>query len=209
MKSILLVDDHQVVRNGLKDILEDEFTEMVFDEASNVSGALAKLKERKWDLVILDINMPGRSGLDLLQEMKQDGNKTPVLVLSFHTEEQIALRVFKLGAYGFLSKDAADTELVNAVNKILSGKKYITPTVSELLAEQLYSPGDKPVHELLSDREYQTLLLIAAGKTTSQIADEMSLSIPTVSTYRGRILDKMNLNTNAELIKYAVQHQLI
>src|ERR1051325_4761093 len=173
MKKFLLADDHQVVRNGLRLILCDEFSEVEIDEAQNAQEVFTRMKEKKYDIVILDINMPGRNGLDVLHQLKEEGNKIPVLVLSGHSEEQIAIRVIKLGAYGYLSKEAPDTELVNAVNQILTGKKYITPSLAELLAEQLENPQNKPLHELLSEREYQTMILIASGKTTADIAKEL------------------------------------
>ena len=209
MKRILIADDHQVVRKGLKQILEDEFSEVEFGEAENAAEVLQKVSEKKWDILILDINMPGRSGLEVLHQLKEEKNMLPVLVLSMHAEEQIAVRTFKSGAWGYLSKDVADTELVKAIHQILSGKKYISPRVAELLAEQLENPSDKAPHEHLSGREYETFIHIAKGKTVSQIANEISLSIPTVSTFRTRTLEKMKLKTNSDLIRYAVNNKLI
>ncbi|MBI4931010.1 MAG: response regulator transcription factor [Bacteroidetes bacterium] len=209
MKKILIADDHQVVRKGLKQILEDEFSDVEFGEAENAAETLQKVSEKKWDLLILDINMPGRSGLEVLHQLKEEKNMLPVLVLSMHAEEQIAVRTFKSGAWGYLSKDAADTDLVKAIHQILSGKKYISPRVAELLAEQLENPSGKAPHEHLSDREYETFIHLAKGKTVSQIAKEVSLSIPTVSTFRTRALDKMKMETNSDLIRYAVDNKLI
>lgn len=209
MPKILIADDHQVVRKGLKQILEDEFNEVEFGEAKNAAEALLKAGEKKWDLLILDINMPGRSGLEVLHQLKNDKSTIPVLVLSMHAEEQIAVRTIKSGAWGYISKDTADTELVKAIHQILNGKKYISPRVAELLAEQIENPSDKAPHELLSDREYETFILIAKGKTVSQIAKEISLSVPSVSTFRARILDKMKMETNADLVCYAVNNKLV
>lgn len=208
MSKILIADDHHVVRKGLKQILADEFSEVEFGEATCASETLKKVNEKKWDLLILDINMPGRNGLEVLHQLKNDKSTMPVLVLSMHSEEQIAVRTIKSGAWGYLSKDAADTELVTAIHQILSGKKYISPRVAELLAEQIENPTDKAPHELLSDREYETFILIAKGKTVSQIAKEISLSVPSVSTFRARILEKMRMKNNADLISYAVNNKV-
>lgn len=209
MKKILIADDHQIVRKGLKQILSDEFSEIEFGEAINSAEVFQKIKNKKWDILILDINMPGRSGLEVLKQFKDEKINIPVLVLSMHPEEQIAVRTLKLGAWGYIAKDAADTELVKAVQQIFTGRKYITSSVAEQLAMQIENPSDKPPHELLSDREFQTLLLIASGKTVSQIADELSLSVPTVSTYRARILEKMRMKTSAELTNYAIRNNLV
>lgn len=209
MKKILLADDHIVVRRGLKQILADEFSELEFGEASNSIEIFKKIKENKWDIIILDINMPGRNGLEVLSQIKDEKIAVPVLVLSSHPEEQIAIRVLKSGGSGYLSKDSADTELVKAVHHIFGGKKYITPSLAEQLALQIENPLNKAPHELLSDREFQTLLLIASGKQVSQIASELSLSVPTVSTYRSRILEKMSMKTNADLANYAIRNGLV
>ena len=209
MKKILLADDHNVVRKGLKQILTDEFGEVEFGEACNGAEAYKLAKEKKWDILILDISMPGRNGLEILKQIKDEKICLPILVLSMHPEEQVAMRALKLGASGYLTKDIADTELIIAVNKILSGRKYITLSLAEQMASKLENPGDKAPHELLSDREYQTLLLFAKGKTVSQIADELSLSVPTVSTFRARILEKMNMKTTAEAVSYAIRNNLV
>lgn len=205
MKKILIADDHSIVRNGLKQILASEFGEVEFGEASNSNEVLREVQKKDWDIVILDINMPGRSGLEILQEIKSEKNDIKILMLSMHPEEQVAVRTLKLGASGYLTKDAADNELINAVKHILNGKKYITPSVAEQLVTNINNPNGRAPHELLSEREFQTLQLIASGKTVSQIAVELSLSIPTVSTYRARILEKMSMKTNAELTNYAVK----
>lgn len=209
MKKILVADDHPAIRNGVKLILKSEFSKVEFGEASNAIEIFKKLKETNWDILILDMDMPGRNGLDVLKQLKDENNKIPVLVFSMHPEEQIAVRAIKAGAQGYLSKDSASEELGKAVQHILNGRKYITPTLAEQLATQLENPSNKAPHELLSDREYQTLLLIASGKTISQIAEELSLSVPTVSTYRTRILEKMNLKNSAELTHYAVSNRLL
>ena len=208
MIKVLIVDDHSVIRNGVKHILLDEFGEIDYEEAENGSIAIRKIIDKKWDIIILDIDMPGRNGLDVLKDMKDNNITTPVLVFSLHPEEQIAIRALKLGAFGYLSKDTMDEELVNALRQILMKKKYITPSIAEKLVTQLENPLDKAPHELLSDREYQTLLLFAKGRTVSQIATELFLSVPTVSTYRTRILEKMNMKTNAELVNYVFKNNL-
>ena len=209
MKKILLADDHNVVRKGLKQILTDEFEQVEFGEANNGAEAQRMVKERDWDILILDINMPGRNGLDVLKQIKDEKINVPVLVLSMHPEEQIAIRALRIGASGYLTKDTADQELVIAVKKILSGRKYITPSLAEQMASQLENPQEKAPHEFLSDREYQTLLLFARGKTVSQVAAELSLSVPTISTFRVRILEKMDMKTTAELITYAIRNNLV
>ena len=209
MKKILIVDDHQVVRKGLKQILTDEYSDVEFGEAENGVDALQKIKTEKWDIVILDINMPGRNGLEVLHQLKDEKIKVPVLVLSMHPEDQVAIRVLKLGARGFIAKDSHDTELMNAIRQILSGRRYISPSVAEQMAAQIINPSNDVPHELLSDREYEILLLFAAGKTVTRIAEELSLSASTISTYRVRILEKMGLKNNAELVNYAIRNNLV
>jgi two-component system invasion response regulator UvrY len=206
---ILIADDHSAIRIGVKQICAGEFPTMHFGEALNYAEAFGKLKEGLWDILILDIDLPGRNGLDILSQIKAEKIKVPVLMFSFHSEEQIALRAMKLGAAGYLSKDAADQELVKAIKQIMQGKKYVSQSLSEKLLSMLDSQGDKEPHELLSDREYQTLLLIASGKTVSEIAGILCLSTPTISTYRARILEKMKLKNNAELTTYAITQKLV
>ena len=208
MKRILIADDHSAIRNGVKQILTNEFSDVEFGEAVNAVEVFRKVKEKKWDILILDMEMPGRNGLEVLKQFKDEKINTPVLVFSFHPEAQVAIRALKSGASGYLSKDSADAELVKAIQQILSGRKYITPSLAEQLATQIGNPLDKALHELLSDREYETFLLIAKGKTVSQIAKELSLSVPTISTYRARILEKTRMKTNAELMSYAIHNQL-
>lgn len=207
-KKVLIADDHIAIRRGVKHILETKYQNLEFGEAVNSTETINKLQQGGWDILILDIEVPGRSGFEVLKQIKSDQIKTPVLVFSFHKEDQIAIRALKSGAAGYVSKDAADTELVDAIEQILSGKKYISPSVAQQLASQLDAPGEDP-HDRLSDREYQTLLLIASGKTVSEISNELSLSISTISTYRARILEKMGLKTNAELTSYAIRRNLV
>jgi len=207
--SILVADDHSAIRIGVKQICANEFPGMRFGEAVNYAEVFQQLKNEQWDILILDIDLPGRNGLDILKQIKADKIRTPVLMFSFHSEEQIAVRALKLGAAGYLSKDAADLELVKAVRRVIDGKKYVSPALSEKLLDLLDDTSDKEPHELLSDREYQTLLLIASGKTVSEIADSLCLSKPTVSTYRARILEKMRMKNNAELTTYAITQKLV
>src|SRR5205085_3549622 len=206
---ILLADDHAVVRHGLKQILADEFKKAAFGEARNAQEALDLVWKEDWDIVVLDITMPGRSGLEVLKEIKKSKPKIPVLVLSMHPEDQFAVRVLKAGASGYMTKETAPEELVGAVKKILAGGRHISPSLGEIMAAYLTVKTDKPPHELLSNREFQVLRQIASGKTVSEIARELSLSVRTVSTYRTRILEKMGLRNNAELMHYAMQHQLV
>jgi two-component system, NarL family, invasion response regulator UvrY len=208
-KKILIADDHSAIRIGVKQICTSEFPTVQFAEAVNYAEVFQKLKEHDWDILILDVDLPGRNGLDILKQIKAEKLKVPVLMFSFHCEEQIALRALKMGAAGYLSKDAADMELIKAINKIMEGKKYVSQALSEKFLEMMDSNSTKEPHELLSDREYQTLLLIASGKTVSEIADMLSLSTPTISTYRARILDKMKLKNNAELTTYAINQKLV
>ena len=206
---ILIVDDHSVVRRGLKQILVDEFKKAEFGEASNAGEALERVRKEAWDAVVLDITMPGRSGLEALKEIKEAKPKLPVLVLSMHPEGQFAVRVLKRGASGYMTKESAPEELVGAIKKVLAGGRYVSPSLAEKLATYLSADGQKPPQEKLSDREFQVLRLIASGKIVSEIAKELSLSVKTISTYRARILEKMGMKNNAELMHYAMQHQLV
>src|ERR1700761_970732 len=208
-KRILIADDHSAIRTGVKQICANEFPFVQFGEALNYAEVFQRLKESKWDILILDIDMPGRSGLDILKQIKAEKFKIPVLMFSFHSEEQIALRALKIGASGYLSKEAADQELIKAINKIMEGKKYVSQELSEKFLEMMDNNSTKEPHELLSDREYQTLLLIASGKTVSEIADLLCLRTRTISTYRARILEKMKLKNNAELTTYAISQKLV
>jgi DNA-binding NarL/FixJ family response regulator len=206
---ILIADDHSAIRIGLKHILKHEFENSEFAEAANSAEVLQLATSKPWDVIILDINMPGRNGLEVLRQLNDIGLKIPVLVFSFHQEYQVAIRALRSGAAGFLSKDASDEEIVKAIRQITQGRKYITMAVAEMIASQLESPEDRMPHELLSEREFQTLLLIASGKTVSQVAEELSLSVPTISTYRSRIMEKMNMRTNADLTRYVLENRLI
>lgn len=206
---ILITDDHAVVRRGLKQILQAEFPSAFIDEGADAEMLIKKVIKEQWDLVITDISMPGRSGLDALQQIKTDNPKLPVLVLSGHPEEQYALRVLKAGASGYLNKDADPGELIKAVHRVLQGKKYITPAIADQLIADLDKNEEKQAHELLSDREFEVFKLIAGGKSVSDIAGQMMLSVTTVSTYRSRILMKMNLKTNADLTRYAIENKLV
>lgn len=207
--NIFIVDDHSIVREGLKQILMNEYGNIYFEEASNAKEVFNKIHNKKWNIIIMDINMPGRDGLEVLEQLKSENITAPVLILSMHPEGHMAIRAFKSGAHGYLTKESAGAELVNAVNKILNGKKYITDTVAEELTCQFEKPDNKRNHELLSNREYQTTLLIASGNSVTQIAQKLSLSIPTISTYRARILEKMGMKNNAELATYAIRNNLI
>ncbi len=206
---ILLADDHAVVRHGLRQILADEFKRATFGEARNAQEALDLVWKDNWDVVILDITMPGRSGLEVLREIKKSKPRLPVLVLSMHPENQFAVRVLKRGAAGYMTKESAPEELVGAIKKVLAGGRYVSTSLAEKLATYLASDSQQPAQELLSDREFQVLRLIASGKIVSEIAKELSLSVKTISTYRTRVLEKMSLRNNAELMHYAMQHDLL
>jgi two-component system, NarL family, invasion response regulator UvrY len=206
---ILLTDDHAVVRHGLKQILADEFRRATFGEARNAQEALNRVWKENWDVVVLDITMPGRSGMEVLREIKKSKPRLPVLVLSMHPEGQFAVRVLKRGASGYMTKESAPEELVGAIKKVLAGGRYISPSLAEKLANYVSDDAQKAPQEKLSDREFQVLRLIASGKMVSEIAKELSLSVKTISTYRSRILEKMGMKNNAELMHYAMQHQLV
>ncbi len=209
MIKVLLGDDHAIVRQGLKQILTEESGQFQCGEAENGPAVMSAIYSKEWDVVILDISMPGLSGLDILKEVKKIKPKLPVLILTMHSEEQFALRAIRAGASGYLTKDSAPEELIKAVRKVLDGGKYVNEQLAELLASDIERNLDKPVHDILSDREYQVMRMIASGRTAKQIADELSLSVKTVSTYRARLLEKMNMKTNAELTHYAIQNKLV
>jgi DNA-binding NarL/FixJ family response regulator len=206
---ILIADDHAVVRRGLKQILAEEPNMAVFGEACNAQEVLKNVREQNWDIVILDITMPDRSGLEVLKELKNIRPKLPVLILSIHPEEQYAVRVLKAGAAGYMTKESAPEELVKAVRKVIRGSKYISPSLVEKLAFDLETDSEKPLHETLSDREYQVMCMIASGKTVKEIAKKLYLSVKTISTHRARILGKMKMKTNAELTHYAIKNRLV
>lgn len=208
MIRILVADDHAIVRRGLKQIVMEESDLEVAGEAQNSQEVLDLIRRQTWDVVVLDINMPGRGGIETLREIRRDHPGLPVLILSVAPEDQYAVRAIRAGAAGYLSKDSIPEELVTAIRKVLRGGRYISDAVAEQLAIALDRESDRAPHELLSDREYQVLCLIASGKTISEIARELALSVKTASTYRARILDKMQMKTSAELIRYAIRNGL-
>jgi two-component system invasion response regulator UvrY len=206
---ILIADDHTIFREGLKHILTEYPDMIVADEARNGREVLDKIWNNDYDMVLLDISMPGMTGLEALKQLKNDRPKLPVLVLSMHPEEQYAVRALRAGASGYLTKESAPDELMTAIRKISQGRKYITSSLAERLALEMEADSEKPLHDVLSDREYQVLRMIAEGKTVKHIAEELSLSIKTVSTYRTRIMEKMKMTSNAELMHYAMKHHLL
>lgn len=206
---ILITEDHAVVRQGLKLILADHFKKAVFGEAGNATEALALVWKEKWDVVVLDITMPGRSGLEVLKEIKRSRPRLPVLILSMHPEDQFAVRLLKAGASGYLTKESAGDELAGAIQKVVAGGRYISPSLADRMVSYLTIDVRKAPHERLSDREFLILRMIASGKPVSQIAKELSLSVSTISTYRARILEKMAMKNNAELTHYALQKELV
>lgn len=209
MIKILVADDHPIVRQGFKQILSEYPDMTVADEAGNGKEVLSKVAKKEYDIVLLDISMPGRNGLDILKELKTKKPKLPVLVLSIYPEDQYAVRVLKLGASGYLTKESVPEELVAAIRKVARGRKYVSSYLAEKLASDLEINAEKPLHEILSDREYQVMFMIASGKRLKEISEELSLSIKTISTYRSRIMDKMKMKNNAELIRYALQNSLV
>lgn len=209
MLRILIADDHPIVRQGLKQILSEEPDMEVSGEAQNSQEVLELVRKQDWDILVLDITMPGRGGIDVLKEVKQQRPKLPILILSMHPEDQYAVRALKTGAAGYMTKEVVQEELIKAIRKILRGGKYISPNLAEKLALRLAPETEKPLHETLSDREYQVMIMIASGKTVSEIADELALSVKTIGTYRARILEKMKMKTNAELTHYAIKNGLV
>lgn len=209
MIRILIADDHAVVRQGLKQIIAGDMNMTVVGEAQDGHEVLRRARELKLDVIILDLTMPAKSGLDVLKDLKREFPKLPVLFLSMHPEDQYAVRVLKAGAAGYMTKESAPEELIQAIRKVYRGGKYVSAQLAERLAFGLARETDAPPHEKLSDREYQVLCLIAQGRTVSEIADEVALSVKTVSTYRVRLLEKMGMNSNAELTRYAIQNQLV
>jgi len=207
MLKILIADDHPIVRRGLQQILSGETDIAMVREAQNSAEVLDLARTEDWDAVVLDIVMPGRGGLDTLKELKRLYPALPVLMLSIYPEDQYAVRAFRAGAAGYMNKETAPDELIKAIRKIIKGGKYVSPALAEKLV--LIMQAEAPSHDSLSDREYQVMLKIASGKTLSQIAGEMFLSIKTISTYRERILEKMKMKNNAELTYYAIKHHLV
>src|SRR5882762_3985194 len=206
---VLIADDHAILRRGLKEILVRELDGVSCGEAESAQQVLAQVQSHDWDVVILDVTMPGRSGLDVLKDLKSLRPKLPVLVLSMHAEDQYGKRVLKAGASGYMNKESAPEELIKALRKVLAGGRYVSPLLAEKLATDLNEDAGRPAHEILSDREFEVLRKLASGKTVGQIAEDLRLSVPTVSTYRARILEKLNLSTTAELMHYAMRNHLI
>ncbi len=206
---ILIVDDHPIVRRGLRQTIEAAAEIGEIGEAATAQGALDLVRQREWDAVVLDIGLPGRGGLEVLKDVKREMPRLPVLILSMHPEDQYAVRAVRAGASGYLTKEVATERLVEAILKIVAGQRYISPELAERLAAEVTRDGTGPAHALLSDREFEVLRLIASGRTVGDIAERLSLSAKTVSTYRARILEKMHLKNNAELMKYALENRLI
>ncbi len=209
MKKILLVDDHKIVREGLKNLIEIETGLVVADEASSGTEALQLIRQNEYDVVVLDISMPDKNGVDTLHDLKHIAPDLSVLVLSGYAEEQYALNLMRAGCKGYLSKDTDSDEIIKAIKTIANGKKYISAELAELLSNELSHPSEKQLHETLSDREFQVFFKLASGQSPTEIANELHISIKTVSTYRSRILEKMNLSSNADLTYYAIKYGLI
>lgn len=209
MIRIVIADDHAIVRQGLKQILEEDREMKVVAEYANGEEALRWIRANDCDVVLLDISMPGRSGIDVLKLLHEEKPKLPILILSIYSEDQYAVRLIKAGAAGYLTKESAPEVVMEAVRRVASGKKHISRAVAEMLANELGAPDEKLPHETLSDREYQIFLQLASARTVSEIADTLALSVKTVSTYRSRILEKMQLRNNAELMRYAVEKRLM
>lgn len=209
MIRILVADDHAIVRRGLRQIVADESDMEVVGEAQTPQEILDLARQEEWDVIVLNISMPGRGGFEALKALKQTHSKRPVLVLSMYPEDQFAVRAFRAGAAGYMTKESAPEELVQAIRKVVRGGKYVSPSLAEKLAAELGEDAERPPHEALSEREYHVLCLLASGKTVTQIAAEMSLSVKTISTYRARLLEKMRMKTNAEVTRYAIEHRLV
>jgi two-component system, NarL family, invasion response regulator UvrY len=209
MIHILLVDDHEILRRGLRDLLMERFGEMMIGEAKDVREAITLIVQQTWDLVLLDLNLPGRDGLEVLQEARRLRPKMPILILTHHAEDLYGLRAIKMGAAGYLCKQSVSEELVIAVNRILAGGKYISPSLAERMAANFSGDASETSHESLSHRELQVLRLVALGKSVREIATELSLSEKTVATYRTRITQKMGLKTNIEIARYSLKHGLV
>jgi DNA-binding NarL/FixJ family response regulator len=209
MIRLLIADDHAIFREGLKHILEEHPDIIVADEAGNGQEVLDKVWKNPYDMVLLDIGMPGIPAIEVLKQVRNERPRLPVLVLSMYPEDQYAVRFIRAGASGYLTKESAPDELITAIRKITSGRKYITSSIAEKLADEVEPDAGKPAHHGLSDREFEVFRLIASGKTVKEIGDALSLSVKTISTYRTRILEKMKMRTNAELMHYALQHRML
>lgn len=208
MIKILIADDHAIIRQGLKQTVADQLDMDVAGEARDALETLELVRGKAFDVVVLDITMPGKSGLELLKELKAEFPRLPILILSMHAEEQFAVRALKAGAAGYITKQSAPKDLIQAIRTVNRGGKYVSPSMSETLAFALGRGGEQAIHERLSDREFQVMCMIATGKTLKEIADELTLSEKTIGTYRVRLLEKMNMRRNAELIRYVVEHKL-
>ena len=209
MLKILIADDHAIVRKGLKQLLLEEYPSATVGEVGDTESLIKQVISNDWDIVICDMNMPGRSGLEALIHIKQVAPDIPVLIMSMYPEDQYALRVLKAGASGYLQKESIHDDIIKAVQTVQLGKKFITPSIAEKLADAFHNNNNKQPHELLSDREFDVFKLIASGKSVSDIASQLSLSTTTVSTYRSRILEKMGIKSNADLTRYALEKKLI
>jgi two-component system, NarL family, invasion response regulator UvrY len=206
---ILVIDDHEIVRRGVKQILEETFAHVEFGEAETSQKAIASVQREPWDVGIVDISLPDQSGLELLCELHSTAPRLPLIVLSLHTEEQYAVRAFRAGAMAYLTKQAVPEELVRAVKQVLTGRMYVTASLGEFMAGSLSMNPDRPGQHTLSERELEVLVLIAQGRSVKHIAQSLTLSAKTVSTYRARLLDKLQFRTTAELIRYALDHRLV
>lgn len=209
MLKVLIADDHAIVRRGLKQLLLEEYPSALVGEVGDAESLVTEVISHQWDIIVCDMNMPGRSGLDALGQIKQIAPQIPVLIMSMYPEDQYALRVLKAGASGYLGKETIHEHIIKAIQTVQLGKKFITPTVAEKLADAVRENSEKAPHELLSDREFDVFKLLAAGSSVSEIALQLSLSTTTVSTYRTRILTKMNIKSNADLTRYALENKLI
>jgi len=209
MTKVLIIDDHEIFRQGLKKIIKENFPDIFFAEAASAEAAFSLFGKENWDIVITDINLPGRSGIEIVKDLNQNYPKIPILVLSMYPEEQFAIRVIKAGASGYLSKNGALTELIGAMQNLLDGKKFITASVADVLVSDLRKEHEQLPQSSLSDREFEVFCSLGLGKTVTQIAMELSLSIKTISTHRSKILTKMGMKTNAEIVQYAWKHKLI
>jgi DNA-binding NarL/FixJ family response regulator len=208
MIRILIADDHTIVRKGIRQIISEEFPDAAIDEVPDTESLIQAAIRQEWDLIITDISMPGRSGLEALGQIRQINQHLPILIMSIHSEDQYAIRSLKAGASGYLNKDLAPDELILAIRTVISGKKYISSSVAEKLASMLESNENKPAHHCLSDREMTVFTLLSKGKSLTEIGQQLSISVNTVSTYRSRILLKMNFTNNAEIVLYAMEHKI-
>ena len=209
MIRIFITDDHSLIREGLKKIINDEKDISIIGEAGNAKDTMSFVLSKNIDMLILDLNLPDKNGLDLLKELKSLKPELKILILSMHPEDRFAMRVLRAGASGYITKESVGEELVRAIRKVYNGGKYVSESLAEMLAIEIQGGGDKPIHEILSDREFQVLQMIASGKTLAEISETLSLAVTTISTYRARVLEKLNLHSNAELIHYAITNKLL